>query len=598
MMVQTQEEIGKGSANPTDPHHTPTIVQLSTSQPQKKQKPKKTKRKDTELPQTSGPTTNVADEAVNKKMNDSLVRATTTASSLEAEQDSGNINKTQSKATLNESSSQGTNSGGGPRCQEAIGDTTAQTRSERVFKFSNDLLLVGVNIPQSDEDSLKLKVLMELCTNLQNRVPDLETTKTTQAMKIENIKRRVKKLKKKQRSRTHKLKRLYKVGLTARVESSDDDEDLGKDASKQERISDIDSDEGITLASTHDNAKMFDVDQYLGGEEVFVAKQDENVVEKEVDQVQVTTAATTPTISIDKVTLAQALTELKHTKPKAKANGIVFHELEESTTTTTTTIPKLKSQDKKAWNHFKELLQNVPHHGIDIWLQVQIFYDHVNPITRRTIDQSTNDKLRDINTKESWVLFKDIVFYDNESWNDPRDFAEPAKEISLPQNVLSTSDRHLIGLENQVQRLMEAHLALMQPTNKAKEEEREREGNPNTIVYNEEQRNTPQLEWKDITVVDNLSPNREDEGIEWKHGFMTFMNEIKEITFKMTYKHPERSKLSNEGHGLLSSRVILNKDEYDRGCRKLSDLEDGFYRDTIKLEPEYLTGMDNEGEVT
>ncbi|GJY11497.1 MAK10-like protein [Tanacetum coccineum] len=42
----------------------------------------------------------------------------------------------------------------------------------------------------------------------------------------------------------------------------------------------------------------------------------------------------------------------------------------------------------EAWTHFKDLLQKVPHHGIELWLQVQIFYDHVNPVTRRTIDQS------------------------------------------------------------------------------------------------------------------------------------------------------------------------------------------------------------------
>ncbi|GJV56839.1 MAK10-like protein [Tanacetum coccineum] len=60
--------------------------------------------------------------------------------------------------------------------------------------------------------------------------------------------------------------------------------------------------------------------------------------------------------------------------------------------------------------------------------------------------------------------FEDIALYDNESWNDPRDFTKPAKAISLPQNVPSTSDRRLIELENQVQRLMEAHLAPTQPT--------------------------------------------------------------------------------------------------------------------------------------
>ncbi|GJT25908.1 hypothetical protein Tco_0895845 [Tanacetum coccineum] len=82
----------------------------------------------------------------------------------------------------------------------------------------------------------------------------------------------------------------------------------------------------------------------------------------------------------------------------------------------------------------------------------------------RTIDQSAGGKLRDRNAKESWALLEDLAFHDNESWNDPRDCAKLVKAISLPQDVLSTSDRRLIKLENQVQRLMEAHLAPMQPT--------------------------------------------------------------------------------------------------------------------------------------
>ncbi|GJS26615.1 MAK10-like protein [Tanacetum coccineum] len=44
------------------------------------------------------------------------------------------------------------------------------------------------------------------------------------------------------------------------------------------------------------------------------------------------------------------------------------------------------------------------------------------------------------------------------------DFAKPVKAIALPQDVPSTSDHRLIELENQVQHLMEAHLALTQPT--------------------------------------------------------------------------------------------------------------------------------------
>ncbi|GJZ24448.1 MAK10-like protein [Tanacetum coccineum] len=95
----------------------------------------------------------------------------------------------------------------------------------------------------------------------------------------------------------------------------------------------------------------------------------------------------------------------------------------------------------EAWTRFKDLLQKVPHHGIDLWL-----------------------KLRDRNPEESWAILEDLALYDNESWNNPRDFAKPVKAIALPQDVPSTSDRRLIELENQVQRLMEAHLAPTQPT--------------------------------------------------------------------------------------------------------------------------------------
>ncbi|GJW79336.1 hypothetical protein Tco_0141018 [Tanacetum coccineum] len=193
--------MGEGSAIPTDPHLTPTFIQPSP-QPQKTQKPRKPKRKDTQVPQPSDPTNNVADEAIHKELGDSLVRAATTASSLETERDN--------------------------------------------------------------------------------------------------------------------LKRLYKVGLSARVESSSDEEDLGEDASKQgRRINAIDADDDITLVSVQDDAgkEMFDVN-VLDGEEVFVVGQNENVVEEIVDAAQVSTTATTVTITTEDITLAQALEALKTSKPK------------------------------------------------------------------------------------------------------------------------------------------------------------------------------------------------------------------------------------------------------------------------------------------
>nr|GEX93483.1 hypothetical protein [Tanacetum cinerariifolium] len=87
----------------------------------------------------------VANEAVIEDMDDKLARAATIASSLKAEQDS------------------------------------------------------GVNTPQSGKDILKVNELVDLFTNLQNRVLALEATKTTQAQEIDSLKKRVKKLEKKQR---------------------------------------------------------------------------------------------------------------------------------------------------------------------------------------------------------------------------------------------------------------------------------------------------------------------------------------------------------------------------------------------------------------
>ncbi|GJS28924.1 hypothetical protein Tco_0489544 [Tanacetum coccineum] len=260
MIVQAQQEQGEGSTIPTDPQHTPTIIQPSTSQPQLKQRPRRPKRKDTEIPHSSGPTSNIADEAVNKEMDDSLARAATTATGLDVEQDSGNINKTQSKATPNEPSSLGTSSGGGPRHQETMGDTIAQTR--------------------------------------------------------------VKKLEKKGGSRTHKLKRLYKVGRSTRVISSNE-ASLGdqEDASKQGRkIDDINKDAEITLVD--------ETQGRYGDEEIFdtgVLDGDEVLVEPEVTVKDVN-------LSVDEVTLAQALAALKTVNTRPKAKGLVIHEEEQATT--------------------------------------------------------------------------------------------------------------------------------------------------------------------------------------------------------------------------------------------------------------------------
>ncbi|GKF64459.1 hypothetical protein Tco_0187907 [Tanacetum coccineum] len=144
--------------------------------------------------------------------------------------------------------------------------------------------------------------------------------------------------------------------MTARVESSGDEESLGEDASKQGRI-DV-ANEEITLVSVHDI-------NVSATEEVFVTKQDVvkevveviNTAKLIIDDAQVSvagdivstasaattvSAATTTTATIvDDITLAQALKEMKSTKPKMK--WVVIQELGESTTIISS---QLSSQDK------------------------------------------------------------------------------------------------------------------------------------------------------------------------------------------------------------------------------------------------------------
>ncbi|GKD12592.1 ribonuclease H-like domain, reverse transcriptase, RNA-dependent DNA polymerase [Tanacetum coccineum] len=168
MLIQSQAVEGEGSGQPTKPQHTPNTaspshvepipIVASSSQPKKTKKHRKTKRKATEISQSSGPTTLVADETIHEEKEDSVEMAATTATSLDAEQGSG----------------------GSPRRQDTMGDRPAQTR-----------------------------------------VLNLENVKDAQALEIKKLKKRVKKLESKKKSITPQLKRgLFKVRIESSAEKS------------------------------------------------------------------------------------------------------------------------------------------------------------------------------------------------------------------------------------------------------------------------------------------------------------------------------------------------------------------------------------------
>nr|GEV03573.1 hypothetical protein [Tanacetum cinerariifolium] len=126
MLIQHLAEVGEGSGQPTKPQHTPTttspshikpILTVASSQPKKTKKHRKSKRKATEISQSSRPTTFVADETIHEKR---------------------------------------------------------ETEFERLSKQSHEPPLSRVNTLGSREDNMQLMELMDLCTQLSNRVIDLE----------------------------------------------------------------------------------------------------------------------------------------------------------------------------------------------------------------------------------------------------------------------------------------------------------------------------------------------------------------------------------------------------------------------------------------
>ncbi|GJZ62865.1 retrotransposon protein, putative, ty3-gypsy subclass [Tanacetum coccineum] len=129
-MLAIQEEEGEGSEHPSEPQPPPSTAQPTHEEPipnvvssshQKTQIPRQALNHVTKLPQNSEPIPNVPDEDVYEEWDDRVERATTTAASLDTEQASCNINRTQSTTMPNVPLPQEIGAGGSPRCQEAMG---------------------------------------------------------------------------------------------------------------------------------------------------------------------------------------------------------------------------------------------------------------------------------------------------------------------------------------------------------------------------------------------------------------------------------------------------------------------------------------------
>ncbi|GJU96291.1 hypothetical protein Tco_1321047 [Tanacetum coccineum] len=73
----------------------------------------------------------------------------------------------------------------------------------------------------------------------------------------------------------------------------------------------------------------------------------------------------------------------------------------------------------EAWTRSKDLIQKFPHHGIDLWLQVYIFYNRIDHTLKGDIDYAAEGRLRKMSTEEAWNSIKELVQYEEEEWDDP-----------------------------------------------------------------------------------------------------------------------------------------------------------------------------------
>ncbi|GJX71766.1 hypothetical protein Tco_0308937, partial [Tanacetum coccineum] len=312
-MLVSQVVEGEGSGQPSEPQPP-----SSTAPPSQEE-------------QSDGPHEKVGNEVVHKELGNRVERAATTAASLDAEHDSHNILKTQSTAILNVPLSQGIGIGGSPRCQEAMGGTIAQTRSERVPTPCYDSPLLGGHTPGIDEERLEqygltefvpptpydspfsgghtpgsdegrpnINKLMAICTNLSNRVLALETSKTAQDLVINNLKKKVKRLEKKQRARTPGMK-LFKIDT-------------------------------VNTATT--------------GVSATIASVTTTGVSISTAEPRIPPTTTTTVFKDEDLTIAQTLVKMRSQKDKEKGKGVAFRAAQEESARPIRILPTIDPKDK------------------------------------------------------------------------------------------------------------------------------------------------------------------------------------------------------------------------------------------------------------
>ncbi|GKE59736.1 hypothetical protein Tco_1510103 [Tanacetum coccineum] len=80
-------------------------------------------------------------------------------------------------------------------------------------------------------------------------------------------------------------------------------------------------------------------------------------------------------------------------------------------------------------------------------------------------------------------------------------------------------------------------------------------------------------------------------------GVVRFINETDEVTYKMPHKIEQYDSLSDLEKEHTKSVYLRNKEDKRRGVEYVMNKILGFYKECLDLGPEYLTGVEDRGEV-
>ncbi|GJU11389.1 putative ribonuclease H-like domain-containing protein, partial [Tanacetum coccineum] len=323
----------------------PQVVEGEGSgQPSKPQPPSSTAPPSHEE-HSSGPPKNVGDEVVYTREDDRVVRAATTATSLEAEQESGaqTMFETASKQSYDPTLSEVNTSGSGVDSMEHQDNLT-----DFVPPTPHDSPLSGGHTPGSDEGRPNINELIAICTQLSNRVLALEQSMTAQDLVIKKLQKKVKRLEKKQRARTPGMN-LFKIGTSKR--KSLDKENVSKQVRNMKtRFEEGDFDDVDDMVDKEMENVEGDTVNASGAvntatTRVSAASASVTTVGVSISTAEPRTPPTTTTKAFkdEDLTIAQTLVQM--ISEKAKEKGVAFTDVEESDRPTTI-LPTIDPKDK------------------------------------------------------------------------------------------------------------------------------------------------------------------------------------------------------------------------------------------------------------